>query len=245
MRVRFLISREAQPIIDRGGLIQGETPARGFAFRFGGRALPLFALLLASLALQVVACDPGADSESAAARGGDIDLSPRSYDTMPEVKLGEVYIGEEDVKGADSNSAEMTDARRVLKLMRELLAMLEAQEIRGLARHVSPNRGLYVDLKAHRSLGDIQKDLSDPEGYLQTYYLNTETLRSRTEDPGQLAVRDILRLTRVVTADVYMQADRKQCELRLRLEDAPSKSYYLNNPVFIKENEEWFIYRLF
>ncbi|MEQ9365861.1 MAG: hypothetical protein RIF32_16580 [Leptospirales bacterium] len=220
--------------------------SRGYASasRYGVRAKPLPVLLLA-FSLVMVACDPGAQSESAASRGGEIDLSSQSYDTMPEVRLGELYAGEEDVQGAKSDSAEMKDARRVLNLMRELLVMLEAREIRGLARHVSPNRGLYVDLKAHRSHGDIQKDLRDPEGYLQTYYLNTETLRSRTEDPGQLAVRDILRLTRVVTADVYMQADRKQCELRLRLEDAPSKSYYLNNPVFVKENEEWFIYRLF
>lgn len=204
--------------------------------------LPALAILAV---LAIVSCDPGGDSESAHSRGGEIDVALKSYETMPEVRLGAVYIGEDPVEGARVKPAEQADADRVLELMRTLLAMLEARDIRDFERHVSQSRGLYVDLKAHRTYTQLQKDLQDPAGYLQTYYLNTEALRAKTGENEQLAVADVFRLTRVVTAEVYLQADRKECELRLRLEDAPSKSYYLNNPVFIKEDGEWFIYRLF
>ncbi|MCR9143573.1 MAG: hypothetical protein NXI24_15100 [bacterium] len=226
-------------VVGRSGLAGGRWSLRLFA--------SVFAIIVACVPLLLIGCDGGQDSAGeAAARGGEIELEQRSYDAMPELKLGKIFVGEES--GGDSGkptAAQSAEAQRVLDLMRKLMGMLEDQEIRGLAQHVSPGKGLYVDLKAHRTRAAVQKDLQDPEGYLQTYYLNTENLRLRTEDPDQLAVRDILHLTRVMTADVYLQADGRQCELRLRLEDAPSKSYYLNNPVFVKEDGEWFIYRLF
>ncbi len=206
------------------------------------RVAVLFPYILLVCGLAVSACEDQPDSESVASRGGEPAIDLRSYDGMPEVQAGTIYVGDDSQRAAPEQTIE---AERVLELMRTLLVMLDAGDIRGLERYVSPERGLYVDLKAHRGRDWVAEDLQNPTGYLQTYYINTEALRSRTEDPGQLAVRDILRLTRVLTADVYLQADGKQCELRLRLEDAPSKSYYLNNPVFIQENGEWFIHRLF
>ena len=193
------------------------------------RGAIFFPFVLSVCGLAFSACEDQPDSESVASRGGEPAIELRSYDGMPDVQAGTIYVGEDSNKGGPAETAE---AERVLELMRALLGMLDAGEIRGLERYVSSERGLYVDLKAHRTRDWVAKDLQNPTGYLQTYYINTEALRSRTEDPGQLAVRDILRLTRVLTADVYLQADGKQCELRLRLEDAPSKSYYLNNPVF-------------
>lgn len=207
------------------------------------------AALAAILLVSVGACDQKSEQnsaeESAQSRGvGESIAAMKMYDTMPEIRQGEIFVGESRKSGKDGPE-DRAEAARVLELMRELLGLLATENLAGLNDHISRSQGLYVDLKAHKTFAEIEKDVRNPTGYLRTYYLNSESLRERTDEPEQLAIRDVFKLTRVVTADVYLQSDRKQCELRLRLEDAPSKSYYLNNPVFIQENGQWFIYRLF
>lgn len=162
------------------------------------------------------------------------------YPELPQIRLGQIVM-----ESGEPGPADRERAAAVLDRLRELVAMLDRQDLSSLPEFVSPAEGLYVDLKAHQTRDWVIADLRKPSGYIHTHYLNTASLRQRTEEQSQLAVRDILRLTRLLTADVYLQADGRQCELRLRLEDAPSKSYYLNNPVFLYENDRWLIYRLF
>ena len=216
------------------------------------RTLPRFWFLSILTPLLVLAtlahCDQAADETKVAARGGEsVSIAAlKRYDQMPAIELGTIH-------GADENVDQAKIAGDVLDLMRAIFHEMqqasphgdESGDLAKLLEWVSPGEGLYVDLKAHRTHGAVASDLADPQGYIRTYYLNTERLRERASSQEQLAVRDVLKLTRTVTADVYLQEDGRQCELRLRLDDAPSKSYYLNNPVFIHENGKWFIYRLF
>ncbi len=206
--------------------------------------------------LIVLSLCPSAGCEGDAHRGGGAgaefktrdgvvilsDAQPDSeglYPDLPQIQPGEIVM-----ESGEPGSADRERAAAVLDLLRELVAMLDREDLSGLPELVSREKGLYVDLKAHQTRDWVIADLRKPTGYIHTHYLNTAGLRQRTEEESQLAVRDILRLTRLLTADVYLQEDGLQCELRLRLEDAPSKSYYLNNPVFIYENDRWLIYRL-
>jgi hypothetical protein len=209
--------------------------------RSGPTAALFFALLLlGSLLAAGTACGPGDDTAEDTVTQDRSITELKSYGDVPRIRLGEIHWR---TQVSASEQGERSGA--VLALLVNIVDLLDRGDLPELARHVSRSEGLYVDLKAHRSYAEVVRDLADPDGYIRTYYLDTPKLRERTGEPEQLAVLDVLRLTRVVTADVYMQSDGRQCELRLRLEDAPSKSYYLNNPVFILENGRWYIHQLF
>lgn len=216
-------------------------------FHSCSRLLPALVVVVPLALLILSGCNGDADSENGVReRDGVVigDGAPPGadglYAELPQVQMGEIVLESGQISAADRDRA-----AAVLDRLREIVAMLDRKDLSELPRLVSPGKGLYVDLKAHRTRDWVIADLRKPTGYIHTHYLNTETLQQRTEESSQLAVRDILRLTRVLTADVYLQEDGLQCELRLRLEDAPSKSYYLNNPVFVFEGDQWLVYRLF
>lgn len=190
-------------------------------------------ILCTMVALAFVACDPQPEHEERSA------ATMRKFEEMPVVKIGAVP-GDDPAVRADVEAA--------VELLEELIAMVDRRDLSPLPDHVNAERGLYVDLKAHRERADISADVRDPAGYLNTYYLDTDALRERTGDPESVAVRDVLRLSRSIVADAYLSSTdsgERQIELRLRLEDAPTKSYYLNNPVFVKDETGWTVFRLF
>ncbi|MBI3396443.1 MAG: hypothetical protein HY042_11450 [Spirochaetia bacterium] len=165
---------------------------------------------------------------------------PTMYDGPPEITIGKIYW-----EAPHPRPVEERATFEIKKELAVLFAMVDRKDWTGLADHVSADRGLYIDLKSHKTREQLDKELHNPEGYLQRFYFNTEALRKHTGNAEQLAVRDILRTTRTIKADFYMEPGERECELKLRLEDNPDMSYMLNNPVFIKENDLWKVYRLF
>jgi hypothetical protein len=166
------------------------------------------------------------------------------YDQAPAIVIGEVrWSGATSDSGA-TESERAAQAEQVHALLAKLVGMVDRRDLSALPEEVSRDAGLFVDVKAHRTYADLVRELKDPDGYLNTFYLDSAKLAARKNDPDSLAVRDILRLTRTVRADLYMnrQAD---CEVKLHLVDAPGKSYYLNSPVFIKESGRWYVAQLF
>ncbi len=164
------------------------------------------------------------------------------YEQAPTIELGEVrWYG----ANSDIDAERAAQAEQVRALLEKLVGMVDRRDLRALPGEVSRDAGLFVDVKAHRSYADLERELKDPEGYLNTFYLDSAKLAAKQNDPESLAVRDILRLTRTVRADLYMNRQGDYCEVKLHLVDAPGKSYYLNNPVFIKESGRWYVAQLF
>lgn len=173
----------------------------------------------------------------------------RRYDQAPAIELGEVRwsgsnSGAQSGAGADA-AGRAAEAEQVRVLLEKLVGMVDRRDLSELPREVSRDAGLFVDLKAHRTYADLELELKNPDGYLNTYYLDSAKLAAKKNDPNSLAVRDVLRLTRTVRADLFLNRDGDYCEVKLHLVDAPAKSYYLNNPVFIKEAGRWYVAQLF
>ena len=181
----------------------------------------------------LIACDSPGPGQGARA----FSAAPRMYTDFPVIEAG-VRDWSDDVSAGQRSA----DEREVLELLRKLVAMLEARDLSGLGELIARERGLYVDYKAHRSYEELQKEIEQPDSYLNTYFLNTDALIAQSGDGDKLAVRAVLRMTRTLKADMYFVED--QCEIRLQLVDAPSRSHYLNHPVFVKEKGVWYILRL-
>jgi len=123
--------------------------------------------------------------------------------------------------------------------------MVYQRDWRALPAMVSKNRGIYVDLKGFRSHADVTADVKDQSSYIYTFYHDTEKLRAATRDPGQVCVRDVILFTSTITVDVFMEEGNREVELELHVDDAPKQSYRLNHPVFILEDGQWKVFRLF
>ncbi len=181
------------------------------------------------ICLLALACDRSDQS---------IPLNERkSYDEAPEVEIG-------DVHWTGSGEQSDRDVESVGGLLTRLVEMTFQQDFSALPEMVDRQEGLWVDLKAHRSYYQLRADLQNPRSYLRIAYLDTAGLRAMTGNPASLSVRDVLRTTRTLRADLYIDP-AGSCEAKLQLVDAPDRSYYLNNPVFIRRDGEWFILRLF
>lgn len=158
---------------------------------------------------------------------------------IPEIIWG-------DVRWDESHTAdeEARVKREIAALLSQLLAMVENGNLSVLPRLISQKRGLYVDLKAHNTYEQLLERLSKPDNYLQMFYIDTAALRKYAKDDTRLAVRDVLRMTKTLRVDLFMEGPN-ECELKLWLVDKRDYSYYLNNPVFIHEDGVWKVYRLF
>ncbi len=158
---------------------------------------------------------------------GDVDAT--------QVVLGKVYW-ESDLSWAKRKK----EVTLITDLFKKLIRIVKNKNLKKLPNHVSKERGLYVDLKAHWSYRRLLKEIASGRGYLYSNLLKNDS---------DLSVRSVLQLTKQIRIDLYiekdeLQKDSLQCELKLHLVDMLDKSYYLNNPVFIKEKGRWYIYRL-
>lgn len=149
-----------------------------------------------------------------------------------------------EVGNLEGMTADDADIPRVLDRLQRLMLLVDQERLVDLPAMVSPDRGVYVDLKSHRKSEDLAREISDPAGYLNLYYLDTAGLRENTGDETQLSVRDVLRTTRTIKVDFFRESE-DEIELKLHLVDNMDESYRLNNPVFIREGERWLVYRLF
>ncbi len=164
--------------------------------------------------------------------------SPRLRNVAPGVIRGTLtYPSGQKPSEQAVNSAQ--------ELLLRLIEMVNRKDWSGLPDLVSPQKGIYVDLKGFRSLADLRHDVADRKSYLYVFYHNTEDLRAFTHDPGQIAVRDVLLSTDQIRVDYYFEEGGQQCEMRLHLVGNEGEDFRLNQPVFILEGGVWKVYRLF
>lgn len=174
----------------------------------------------------------------------DSDSSNKTYEKRmrtvpPKLVMGKIYWGEKAAKKQNER-----DAEQIMVLLRTLLTMVDQRNIKDLPALISRERGLWTDLKTHRSYAQIVEQVEKPGGYIRTFFLDSEKLRKHTGDERSLAVRDVLRYTDTLRADFFLEADNT-VEVRLILEQYPPYNYHLNHPVFVKEADGWKLLRLF
>lgn len=157
----------------------------------------------------------------------------------PELRQGRV------IYDAGSQRPSEQTLNHLMERLQQLVAMVHARDWSGLPALVSKRKGIYVDLKGYRSYDQLLADIKDRESYLYVFYHDTAVLRRHTQDQTQISVRDLLLSTRSLTADIFMEVDDVEAEMELHLDDAPEKSFRLNHPVFILEEGQWKVYRLF
>lgn len=162
------------------------------------------------------------------------------HSEMPEITVGHVYW-KDDHTAAD----EKILVDDISGKIRTLLSMLDKKDLSGLPAMVSPEQGLYTDLKVHKKYDELSTEIQKKDGYLRTFFLDTETLRTYSKDPRNLAVRDVFLLTERIKVDFYVEQGSNQCELKIFLLDSPENNYRLNNPVFVRDGLSWKLLRLF
>lgn len=128
--------------------------------------------------------------------------------------------------------------------LRTLFSMIDRQDLSGLPALVDPEKGVHVDLKAHRSVDELKQDLADPQGYFEKFYLNSKLLRESTGDDSQVSLHELLNKNSRVFTEYYLEPGGKQIEVRFRLGSTPNESYRVNNAVLIKRDGEWYFLQL-
>lgn len=159
-------------------------------------------------------------------------------DGPPEVVVGKIR-NDTELSGAQLDE-------RIESIQVELQAVVNlvyAGDLRALPDHVHVEKGLYVDVKAHRTHSEVRSEVVDPHSYLSRFFVGDG---SEISDPAEnpVPIKEVLQLTRSIKADVFLLSE-DFCEIQLTLEDAPGRSYYLNNPVLIEREGRWYIYRMF
>lgn len=175
--------------------------------------------------------------------------SDRGADPVVDRGSEEVALKLERLAAYDSNRQELNleeqpsldavDAR-----LKTLFSMIDKQDLSGLPALVDPEEGVHVDLKAHRTVDELKKDLADPRGYFEKFYLDSDLLRKSTGDESQISLHELLNKNSRVFAEYYLEPGGTQVEVRLRLGSTPDESYRINNAVLIKRDGQWFFLQL-
>jgi len=162
-----------------------------------------------------------------------------SVDVFPTLKQGLVNYQEGEARPDPATLKALTDQ------LRALITMVDQKDWTNLPSMVSRKKGIYVDLKGYRTFAQMEADIKDHNSYLYVFYHDTPRLRKETDDARQVAVRDVLRRAGIVEVDFFMEQGGHECELKLNLRETPKESYRLNHPVFIFEEGQWKVFRLF
>ena len=154
------------------------------------------------------------------------------YDDVPEIEIGRVRWSEDVPEAERQELLDQVQAR-----LEELVAIVHSGSLADIARLVDPERGVFVDYKAFRNHSEFVAELHRNEGYMHDFFI-------ASDDPDRVPLREVLHLTRSIRADIFIES-QDQCEIELTLEDAPSRSYFFNNPVLVRTGDSWYFYRLF
>ncbi|MCS7204702.1 MAG: hypothetical protein NZ853_03310 [Leptospiraceae bacterium] len=139
------------------------------------------------------------------------------------------------------------ETEHVFSLLKLMFMSVDNQDFTPIFPYVSERKGIFIDLKSWKSKEDFIKEITDKNSFLFSYYCNTQNLRKITNDENQTSLLDLLKKTHQIKADFYLISETEM-ELKIHLLDMPHESYRFNNPYFIKEIKEqnhWYIYRLF
>ncbi|MBW7856772.1 MAG: hypothetical protein H3C43_00335 [Leptonema sp. (in: Bacteria)] len=138
------------------------------------------------------------------------------------------------------------DVKQITYILRDIFDSIQEKDLSRLPNYVNSNKGIWVDLKAEKTMSEFEQDIANPLGYVNVYYLNTNELQNRTNDTTQKSIYDLINSSKKINADFFFQ--QNECEVRLTIQDPKEltdESYRFNNAYFIENNGKWFLYRLF
>lgn len=148
------------------------------------------------------------------------------------IELGNVYGKANDL-----------DKKEIQKLFQLMVRAILDDNMEDLLPFIHPEQGVWVDLKAGWTKGQYAADIDDPDGYIETYFLNTEKLRAKKRSSTVLSVKDILLNSGGLSLDYYFET-KEECEVDIRFQLQSKEEGNLSNPVFRKISNRWYIYRL-
>lgn len=158
---------------------------------------------------------------------------------MPVIQIGEVYWRD------DREGSKQDDIRAVNEILKSVFQMIEQRNFSDLPKLISPEKGLYIDLKAHKTQQQLTEEIQKADGYFNKFFFDTQALREYTGNPERLALRDILHKSDEVKIDYYLEPGSAEIEAIMHLSDVPQYDPQFNHPVFILEDAQWKLYRLF
>ncbi|MEM7183477.1 MAG: hypothetical protein AAF518_21395 [Spirochaetota bacterium] len=143
-----------------------------------------------------------------------------------------------------------SDKQKHQQSQKEIQALLQAvidailqENWKTLPQMVHPERGLFVDLKAHWSYEKVSKEVSRKDSYLAVYFFDKKRLQAQKRTKDVETVKEILLRSGGLDMDFFF-IDSKNCEVKLSFHKNQSYSTDLNSPYFIKMDGKWYIYRL-
>lgn len=128
-------------------------------------------------------------------------------------------------------------------LLRIVLDDICEGNLRHLKDIIDPIQGLYVDAKGHYTYEEVLQDLSNPEGYFQTYYFDPQLLAKRKGTNSYLTVRQSLVSAGEIFADFYISS-KEEVEVRLRFSENAANAENLINSSFSKKKGKWYLLRI-
>ncbi|MDH5656351.1 MAG: hypothetical protein OEZ34_10605 [Spirochaetia bacterium] len=137
-----------------------------------------------------------------------------------------------------------TDEQQIIQILENLHSRIIQNDLTVLLEHVHKQKGLFVDLKAHKSYREIEQEIADPESYLNTFFLDPEKLKTSTGDPEQKTIKDILSSQKNIDLEFHFNKTNDECEVKIILKKKKKENFRLNNPYFIKIDGKWYLYRL-
>lgn len=198
--------------------------------------IQLYTLILLFMGLiHLLACEEKPDATT---RNMPLESMP-VFENAPTLEITRLHTQ------SNMSAKQKTETRQAIHaLLDTLVKMVHNKNFSKLPEYLDKEAGLWVDLKAHRTYDQVVKEVVNPDSYLNVYFLDSVRLQARTGDIDKLAVRDVLHRTQIIKVQIHEEGDG-EFEMQLHLSDAPGYNYYLNNPVFLKKGNRWFIYRMF
>ena len=136
------------------------------------------------------------------------------------------------------------DSHEITSILNDIQNGILKDDLSILLNHVNKQKGVYIDLKAHKTYAELKKQIEDPDSYLNTFFLYSDKLKKTTNDSKQVAIKDILSSQKNIKIELFFNETGDECEARIFLERKKKENYRLNNPYFVKIKDKWYIYRL-
>ncbi|MFN3603682.1 MAG: hypothetical protein ACK4UJ_03100 [Leptonema sp. (in: bacteria)] len=136
------------------------------------------------------------------------------------------------------------DIENIFFILKSLFKLIQKKDLTPIMDFIAQEKGIYIDLKAHKTKEEVMKDLENKNSYLNLIYLDSKKLKEHTKDESQISLYELIDIYSTIKADFFIITP-EDCEVKLTILENPSESYRFNNPYFIKINNHWYIYRLF
>lgn len=149
-----------------------------------------------------------------------------------------------DVYNPNFQDYTIQDIDSIYLILRLIFRSIQNKDLRQVENYIHPEKGVYIDLKAHKTKKEFIKEIENPNSFLNLIYLKTDELKKYTKDETQISLYDLIKTSNKIQADFYIITN-EDCEVKFTILEKPSESYRFNNPYFIKINEVWYLYRLF